>query len=195
MGVLGRRARCTEPPTTPGSPLAPNQSTERPVRRSAPPLGGIALAAADRFEVRPISPKRAQQFLVHHDRHRDPMSPGAFAAALHRGGRLVGVAMASGFRSGQSSSLGSSLEITHLCVLAGVPNGCSRLLGALKRAGKALGYQKAITYTLPDEPGISPRAAGFHPVLATADTSRDGGERNSEGASAPVMRIRWEALL
>ena len=34
---------------------------------------------------------------------------------------------------------------------------------------KALGYQKAITYTLADEPGISPRAAGFHRALPTAE--------------------------
>jgi hypothetical protein len=43
----------------------------------------------------------------------------------------------------------------------GVPNGCSMLYGALVRAAWALGYDKALTYTLADEPGTSLKASGW----------------------------------
>src|SRR5262245_48192891 len=53
----------------------------------------------------------------------------------------------------------------------GYENACSMIYGALARAAKALGYIEVWTYTLPDEPGTSLRAAGFMDMGLT-----DGGE-------------------
>lgn len=56
------------------------------------------------------------------------------------------------------------MEIVRLCLRADAPkNAASRLYGALCRAAKALGYQRAFTYTLTSEVGTSLLASGFLP--------------------------------
>lgn len=55
---------------------------------------------------------------------------------------------------------GTTLEITRVCT-DGTPNACSMLYGACRRAAKAMGYARILTYTLPNEGGASLRAAGF----------------------------------
>jgi hypothetical protein len=121
----------------------------------------------------------------------------ALAAALYRAGKLVGVGIAARPRTTARQPRESPrlLEITHLCLVAGVPNGSSRLLGALKRAGKALGYQKAVTYTFAGEPGVSPRAAGFLPVVSPPEASRGAAVRDEQGSTPDAQRIRWEVVL
>ena len=73
----------------------------------------------------------------------------------------------------------------------GAENACSALYGAMARAAKALGYREAWTYTLPDEPGTSLRAAGFMDMGLT-----DGGEwsrpsRVRAAAVRPERKRRW----
>lgn len=58
---------------------------------------------------------------------------------------------------------GRTLEITRLCT-DGTKNACSFLIGAVKRAGRALGYKRLISYTLESEPGASWRASGMEQV-------------------------------
>jgi hypothetical protein len=55
---------------------------------------------------------------------------------------------------------GVTVEILRVAT-DGARNACSMLYGACRRAAKALGYARVITYTLPDEGGASLRAAGF----------------------------------
>lgn len=55
---------------------------------------------------------------------------------------------------------GETVEITRLCT-DGTRNACSFLIGAAKRAARALGYRRMISYTLDSEPGASWRAAGM----------------------------------
>jgi len=73
----------------------------------------------------------------------------------------------------------------------GAENACSALYGALCRAAKALGYREVWTYTLPQEPGTSLRAAGFMDMGLT-----DGGEwsrpsRARKPALRPEPKRRW----
>jgi hypothetical protein len=73
----------------------------------------------------------------------------------------------------------------------GAENACSMVYGALARAAKALGYAEAWTYTLPEEPGTSLRAAGFMDMGLT-----DGGEwsrpsRARNAAKRPEPKRRW----
>jgi len=73
----------------------------------------------------------------------------------------------------------------------GAENACSMLYGAICRAAKALGYREAWTYTLPDEPGTSLRAAGFMDMGLS-----DGGEWNRPSrarnkAIKPEPKRRW----
>ena len=55
---------------------------------------------------------------------------------------------------------GVTLEVTRVAT-DGAHNACSALYGAIRRAAKALGYTRLVTYTLQEEPGASLRAAGW----------------------------------
>lgn len=77
----------------------------------------------------------------------------------------------------------------------GVPQGCSMLYGALCRAAKALGYREAWTYTLPEEPGISLRAAGFEDMGLTKGGEHDRPSRRRKPAARPDRKRRWRRVL
>ena len=97
--------------------------------------------------------------------HRHHVAPpgGGFALALLRDGDLVGVAIA-GRPVARGNDDGLTLEVTRLCVLDGVRNGCSKLYSRMRRVGQSMGYRRIITYTLTSEPGTSLRAAEGAPV-------------------------------
>lgn len=89
---------------------------------------------------------------------------------------------------------------TGRCVISrvatdGVPQGCSMLYGALCRAAKALGYVEAWTYTLPEEPGTSLRAAGFEDMGMGkgGEWDRDGRPRGPAADDRP--KRRWRRVL
>jgi len=70
-------------------------------------------------------------------------------------------------------------------------NACTRLYARLIRAGKALGYIRFITYTLPDEPGTSLRAAGFEDAGLTDGGEWDRPSRPRKPAERPEIKRRW----
>jgi hypothetical protein len=121
------------------------------------------------LELVPLTQRAAHAFVVEHHRHNRRDRGDLFRVGLARDGELVAVAVA-GRPKAQALQDGRTIEITRVCTLGDV-NACSRLYGALCRAAAALGYRRAITYTLASEPGSSPRAAGF-----TLDAELD--ERN-----------------
>jgi hypothetical protein len=94
------------------------------------------------------------------------------------------------------------MVITRVAVIAAPPRFdghaqpyCTMIYAALCRAGEALGYNEAWTYTLPWEDGRSLRAAGFIDMGLTA-----GGEHSREGRPrAPAVcaepKRRWMAPL
>jgi hypothetical protein len=108
------------------------------------------------LERRPISLRAANAFVVKHHRHCQEDAGWLFGTSLWVGDELRSVAIA-GRPKGKGLQDGFTVEITRVCTL-GDQNACSMLYGAL---WKALGYRRAVTYTLADEPGISPAAAGF----------------------------------
>jgi hypothetical protein len=85
------------------------------------------------------------------------------------------------------------LSVLRVAVAEDVPNGCSKLYGAVAKAAKAMGARDVVTYTHQDEPGTSLHAAGW--VLAGAT---DGGEwsrlsRPRRSALFPQAKNRWLA--
>lgn len=108
----------------------------------------------------PISLADAKRFVSEHHRHNDAPLSWKFGVGLACDGELVGVAIA-GRPQARGLDQYLSLEILRVCVLDGHRNACSMLYGALCRAGAALGYQTAYTYTLEAEDAASVRAAGF----------------------------------
>lgn len=146
------------------------------------------------FEIRPITLRQARAFVDEHHRHHDGPQGGKFALALLQGGELVGVAIA-GQPVARGNDDGLTLEVTRVCVLDGIRNGCSYLYGKMRRAGQALGYRRIITYTLNTENGASLRAAGW---TCEAETRGQTWNRPKSGRiredKAPIQnKFRWAA--
>jgi hypothetical protein len=70
------------------------------------------------------------------------------------------------------------------------------IYGSLCRAAKALGYREAWTYTLPEEPGTSLRAAGFEEMgLTKASETYSRPSRSRRPAVRPEAKRRWMRIL
>lgn len=140
----------------------------------------------------PISIREANRYVLHHHRHHRPTQGALFALAAEVDGELVGVAVV-GRPVGRGLQDGRTVEITRVCT-DGTRNACSFLYGRCRRAARALGYERVVTYTRQDESGASPRAAGFEQV-ALLDARSWGEEYLADGGrtdqSTPAPRVRW----
>ncbi len=149
----------------------------------------------------PLTQKAANKWIGAHHRHNRAVAGDIFRVGVaNDDGELVGVGVAA-FPKARMLMDGRTVEITRVCT-DGAENACSMLYGALCRAAKALGYQKAITYTLQSEPGSSIKAANFRPV-AYID-AHNGWSRPSKPrpvdlwgneAAPTAAKIRWEREL
>jgi len=134
-----------------------------------------------------VSAARAQVKLWH--RHLPVVVGGLFAAqVVDDDGRCRGVAIAG---NPSRAWQGTGRIVVDRVATDGHENACSMLYGALCRAAKALGYDEAWTYTLPDEPGTSLRAAGF---IDRGLTRGEEWNRPSRGRRAVINaepKRRW----
>lgn len=155
------------------------------------PAAGLAVS----LEIRPISLRDAQDFVAAHHRHNKPPRGHKFSVAAYDGPDLVGVATA-GRPVARALDDGLTLEINRTCT-DGAHNANSLLYGAIRRAAKAMGYLRLVTYTQADETGASLRAAGFR---ADAQLEARGSWAESSVALAHtrdpignggVARVRW----
>ena len=92
---------------------------------------------------------------------------------------------------------GLTLEVNRLCS-TGEKNVCSFLYGAAARAGKALGYQRIVTYTLDTEPGTSLRAlraAGWECMGLAGGKRWTGTRRPAVDLYPAQMKLRYEKEL
>ena len=110
----------------------------------------------------PVTLREAQKFVKSWHRHCDCTSGHKFSVGLEEDGRLIGVVTA-GQPIARANDDGYTLEITRCCVLEGKRNANSRLYAAALRVARAMGFRRAITYSLPEESGTSLRAVGFRP--------------------------------
>lgn len=146
----------------------------------------------------PSTAKAAAAFVREHHRHLPDVGGGRFAAALIDEQRQVrGVAVA-----GNGPQEWERLHIARVAVEDGLPGptghancGCAQLYGAICRAGKALGYLEAWTYTLLEEPGTSLRAAGFVDMGLTEGGEHDRICRRRRPAKRPEPKRRWRRIL
>ena len=138
----------------------------------------------------PISQRSAKAWITVTHRHLSAPVGDLFRVGLEVHGKLVAVGVAG--RPCRMLQDGRTAELTRIASAAPVTvNACSRLYGALRRAGQSMGYARFVTYTLPCEPGTSLRAAGFH-----FDGLTDGGEwsrpsRRRAAAAQPSQKCRW----
>lgn len=162
--------------------------------------------AAVRYEIVPLDKTTARQFVERSHRHNEAptVMQSTFCVGLEVDGTLVAVAIA-GQPVARALADGRTLEVNRVCVEGEWRNANSALYGAIRRAAKALGYRRLVTYTLESESGQSLRGAGFgEPIPIGARSWQDDtkqrvrydvnlwGERRQ---AQNVAKLRWEMAL
>ncbi|GAA2692062.1 XF1762 family protein [Nonomuraea recticatena] len=145
------------------------------------------------LRLEPVTFAQACAFVDEQHRHHRAPRGHKFSIGAAQGERLVGVAIV-GRPVARHYDTGRALEVTRVAT-DGTRNACSTLLSAAWRAGRALGYERMITYTRSDEDGASLRAAGWEPVAvrpprrgwSCPSRPRAGGEVEQVG------RTLWQA--
>ena len=151
------------------------------------------------YELIPVTLAEARRYVAEHHRYNEPPRGHKFSIGLQNGRGLVGVVIASR-PVARGLDDGRTIEIIRLTTV-GDRNACSRLYAAACRAAAAMGYLRAVTYTLDTEAGSSVKAAGFHEDGRTAGgewTPKEGVWRQAEHPrmfDPPKMptqpKIRW----
>jgi hypothetical protein len=141
----------------------------------------------------PIGRKEANAYVNEFHRHLGGVHGFKFAVKAIADEGTIGVAIA-GRPLSRTLDDGLTLEITRCCT-DGTRNACSFLHGAIRRAAKALGYQKLVTYTLPEEGGASLKASGW-----TCKGEAGGGTWNTKSRPrvdkhSLCKKLRWELAL
>ena len=144
------------------------------------------------IRVVPTTLKAANAFVKERHRHHKPTVGHKFSIAIADETKIRGVAIM-GRPVSRYLDDGFTLEVNRCCT-DGVKNGCSMLYGAARRASKAMGYSRIITYILGDESGTTLKASGWSFV-----GERGGGTWNrkarSRSDSHPLQKkLLYEAI-
>jgi hypothetical protein len=143
------------------------------------------------LRVVPVARERAYAAIRAWHRHHRPPLGYRYAVGCAAGVRLVGVATA-GRPVARALDDGRTIEVTRVAT-DGTRNACSLLYGACWRAARALGYTRAITYTMDSESGASLRGAGW--LHAATRAARPGwdmpGRRRTDEAYLSADRLLW----
>lgn len=156
---------------------------------------GVHFSLNTRLEVVPISFREAEAYVRQNHRHCSAPQGHKFSIGIAAPDKsLVGVAITS-IPKARALNDGYTLEVNRVCCDPAYRNAASRLYGAAIRTGKAMGYHRFITYTLPSESGSSLRAAGFRQDGRTA-ASPNGWNCSSRPRPLPKKyptgeKIRW----
>jgi hypothetical protein len=148
----------------------------------------------------PISLDKAKKFVDSYHRHNVSPQGWKFGIGLECEGELIGVVCV-GRPVARALDDGYTAEVTRSCVIDNMPNANSMLYGAARRACKAMGYTKLITYTQHQESGSSLKAIGMIPVANLkprgdwADSGVTRVRTKPKKVTANVERIRWEIQL
>jgi hypothetical protein len=141
----------------------------------------------------PITYAQACEFVDNLHRHHRRPQGWKFGIGLQDGEKLVGVAMC-GRPVARGLDNGLTLEVTRLCT-DGTEHACSMLYGACRRAAKAMGYKRVVTYILENEPGTSLKAAGWTVSGEVRGREWDTPSRRRGAMLQTENKVRWEAVL
>lgn len=163
--------------------LSPTMRERYMLARNA--VGGLA--------IKPIGLAEANEYVRQHHRHHGPIPGMKFAVGLADATGLRGVAIAARPVARHIDD-DWTLEIRRLTT-DGAVNGPSMLLGAVRRAAKAMGYSRLITYTLPQEGGASLRAAGWRLVGKRGGGKWSRESRPRDDTHHTEAKLLWETIL
>ena len=142
----------------------------------------------------PITLRDAADYVERHHRHNAGVKLHKFSAALSVADEPepVGVVIAS-IPKARHQMDGRTLEINRACADPRYADVCSKLYAMAIRAGRELGYQRFLTYTLPEESGSSLRAVGFRLQGETrGDGTWDSPSRPRSTRRYPTgPKLRW----
>lgn len=116
----------------------------------------------NKLTIVPIKLRTANTLVKMWHRHHQPTTGHRFSLGLiDQQGHLHGCAIIGRPVARLGGAPDRVLEVLRVAT-DGTKNACSMLLGAAARTGKAMGYERIQTYTLPEEAGASLRAAGWN---------------------------------
>lgn len=141
------------------------------------------------LQIAPITLRAANAYVAEHHRHHKPARGCLFCISVRDDDGVRGVAIV-GRPVSRMLDDGYTAEVTRVCT-DGTANACSMLYGAARRAARAVGYQRIVTYTLPGEGGASLRAAGWHcdGNAGGGSWSRDNRQRVDKHPTE--LKLRW----
>lgn len=158
-------------------------------------MAGQTPMKGPRLAVIPLELSEANAFVALHHRHHDPCVGHRFSiGCVDDAGVVHGVAIV-GRPVARMVPKREVLEVSRLAT-DGTYNACSILYAAAARAGKALGYRRIQTYTLPSEGGASLRASGW-----VEEGDAGGGQwKHTDGkprkTTQPIdVKTRWALTL
>lgn len=140
----------------------------------APGSNAPAIPTSGKLHVTEIRLRDAGAFVNLYHRHLAGPVGHLFSLGCLVQGVMVGAAVV-GRPVARRLDDGRTVEITRLAS-SGMPNVCSRLLGAVRREAGRRGYTSVLTYTLAEESGSSLKAAGY-----TCDGPAGGGKWSRRG--------------
>lgn len=144
------------------------------------------------LELEGCTVKEAKRLVKRWHRHFEDVQGGLFASKVTRGGEVVGVGLAG---NPPRAWQGTGRLVISRVATDGARNACSMLYGALAGAARRLGWREVWTYTLPEEPGSSLKAAGFEDMGLTDGGEWDRPSRRRSAAKDPRPKRRWRLLL
>lgn len=159
-------------------------------------LRGSTVGRCRELRTVPVNLRDARLFIDHVHRHCDAPQGWKYGIGLRDSVGLVGV-IAAGRPVARLLDDGETIELTRVCLMGGVANGVSRLIGAAVRIARDMGYGNVITYTLECEDGHSLKALGFvdEGVVAGGQWGRAGREREERGEELAGAKRRWRLSL
>ena len=143
------------------------------------------------LEIYPIPLNEANEFISQHHRHHKPVVGHKFSISVVNDGVVCGVATV-GRPVARRLDDGLTLEINRLCT-DGTKNAASKLSGSCRKAIFALGYKKAITYTMQNEGGVSMSAAGWKCVGQAGGGNWNCKSRPRVDTEHQQAKFKWES--
>lgn len=144
------------------------------------------------LSVVPMTLREARAYVDQVHRHHRAPQGGLFAIGASDGEQIVGVVIV-GKPVARMLADGWTCEVTRLAS-DGSRNVCSMLYRAAWRAGRAMGYRRLVTYTLPEEGGSSLRAAGFALIGEAGGGSWSRPSRPTVDTHPLQVKLRWELV-
>lgn len=153
-----------------------------------------------RLELVPITLREANAFVRRYHRHHKPARGCRFVVGAARDTVIVGAAIVSRPKA-RALQDGWTAEVTRCCVhdpIDKAANGghasgaCSMLYAACWRAARAIGYRRLLTYELPEEGGVSLRAAGWKLIGEAGGGSWNREARPRVDEHPTQTKLLWE---